>query len=270
MAPLEVARALADSGIDVVAPRPTLASGLSHAMGDGRHLVLYPYVAGRNGTVAAMTEDQWRAFGAALRAVHDSPVGERFADRLPVEDFTLPSSDQVRRALDMARRPALGSAAAARLAAFLDDHADQIEAMLQRADELRRALRGRRLRHCLCHADAHGANLLLAEDGRVLLVDWDGAMIAPRERDLLFVIGSRIANTVEPHEEAWFFAGYGSVEVDREAIVYYRYERIFQDLAVDATSVFEARTEGASAEAQVTLIEVNFGPGGMVEVVERV
>jgi spectinomycin phosphotransferase len=270
MAPLEVARALSDSGIDVVAPRPTLASGLSHAMGGGRHLVLYPYVEGRNAMVAAMTEDQWRAFGTTLRAVHDSPVGERFADRLPVEDFTMPSSDQVRRALDMAKRQGHGSPAAARLAAFLDDHDGQIEAMLQRADELRSGLRARQLRHCLCHADAHGANVLLADDARVLLVDWDGAMLAPRERDLLFVIGSRIANTVEPHEEAWFFGGYGSVEVDREAIVYYRYERIFQDLAVDATSVFAARTEGASAEAQVTLIEGNFGPGGMVEVVERV
>jgi len=270
MAPLEVARALADSGIDVVAPRPTLASGLSHAIGGGRHLVLYPYVEGRNAMVAAMTGDQWRAFGTALRAVHDSPLRERFADRLPVEDFTLPSSDLVRRALAMAKRPGIRSAAAARLAAFLEDHDSQIAAMLQRADELRRVLRGRRLRHCLCHADAHGANVLVAEDGRVLLVDWDGAMLAPRERDLLFVIGSRIANTVEPHEEAWFFEGYGSVDVDREALVYYRYERIFQDLAVDATSVFDARTEGASAEAQVTLIEGNFGPGGMVEVVERV
>lgn len=270
VAPLEVARALSDSGVDVVAPRPTVASGLSHPMGNGRHMILYPFIEGRNAMVAGMTQDQWRAFGTALRAVHDSPVRERFVDRLPVEDFTLPSSDQVRRALDMARRLGRGSPAAARLAAFLEDHDGQIEAMLQRADELRHGLRARELRHCLCHADAHGANVLVADDGRVLLVDWDGAMLAPRERDLLFVIGSRIANTVAPHEEAWFFDGYGSVEIDREAIVYYRYERIFQDLAVDATSVFDARSEGASAEAQVTLIEANFGPGGMVEVVERV
>jgi spectinomycin phosphotransferase len=270
MAPLEVARALSDSGIDVVAPRPTLASGLFHAMNAGRYLVLYPYIEGRNAMVAAMTEDHWRTFGTTLRAVHDSPVRDRFADLLPMEDFTLPSSDVVRRALNMARRPEVGSAAAARLAAFFEDHRGQIEAMLHRAEELRHRVRARRERHCLCHADAHGANVLVAGDGRVLLVDWDGAMLAPRERDLLFVIGSRIANTVEPHEEAWFFDGYGSVEVDREAIVYYRYERIFEDLGVDATSVFAARTDGASAEAQVNLIEGNFGPGGMVEVVERV
>ena len=269
IAPLEVARALADAGINVVAPRPTLAFGLTHPM-DGRHLVLYPYVEGRNAMVAGMTEDQWRAFGAALRAVHDSPVGERFVGRLPDEDFALDSSAVVRRALEMAKRPVRGSPVIARLVEFLGDHNDQIEAMLRRADELRRLLPKRRLPRCLCHADAHGANVLVADDGRVLLVDWDGAMLAPRERDLLFVVGSRIANTVEPHEEAWFFEGYGSVDVDREAIVYYRYERIFQDLGVDATSVLAARTDAASAEAQVTLIEGNFGPGGMVEVVERV
>jgi len=270
VAPLEVARALSDVGISVVAPRPTLAAGLTHPMGGGRHLVLYPYVEGRNAMDAGMTEGQWRAFGAALRAVHDSPVFERFVGRLPDEDFALPSSALVRDALDMATRPVGGSPAVARLVAFLGDHNGQIETMLRRADELRRLLRERRLPRCLCHADAHGANVLVADDGRVLLVDWDGAMLAPRERDLLFVIGSRIANTVEPHEETWFFEGYGAADVDPEAIVYYRYERIFPDLGVDATSVLAQLTDGASAEAQVTLIEGNFGPGGMVEVVERV
>jgi spectinomycin phosphotransferase len=270
-APLELVRALFDSGIaNVVAPRPTLASGLSHAMGDGRYLVLYPYVAGRNAMVAAMTDGQWRAFGAALRAVHDSPLRESFADRLPSETFRLPSADLVRRVLEMAQAPNVSSTAATRLATFLADHRGQIERMLQRADELRAKLRARPLRHALCHADAHGANVLVADDGRVLLVDWDGAMLAPRERDLLFVIGSRVANTVEPHEEASFFDGYGLVEVDREAIVYYRYERIFEDLGVDATSVFSDRTGGASAETQVAMIASNFGPGGMVEAVERI
>jgi hypothetical protein len=36
-------------------------------------------------------------------------------------------------------------------------------------------------------------NILFGEDDR-----WDGPLIAPRERDLLFVVGSRIGRHVTP------------------------------------------------------------------------
>jgi spectinomycin phosphotransferase len=96
-------------------------------------------------------------------------------------------------------------------------------------------------------------------------------MLAPRERDLLFVIGSRIARTVEPHEEAWFFGGYGEPPrpVDREAIVYYRFERIFEDLAAIGQSVHGATDVPESSRLEeVELAESFFAPGGIIESVE--
>ena len=96
-------------------------------------------------------------------------------------------------------------------------------------------------------------------------------MLAPRERDLLFVIGSRIARDVEPHEETWFFEGYGDVPVDPEAIVYYRYERILEDIGEIARSVFEDGESSLSSHAsEVDLAESFFGPGGILETVEQV
>ena len=269
-APLAVPSALLEAGVpNVLAPIHTVASGLSYGMGDGRSLVVYPLIAGRNAMVAGMTADQWRTFGSTLRAVHDSPIAGRFAGRLPAETFGLVATAAVRSALERAHGPVGQSPAADRLATLLRDRTDQIEAMLKRAEGLGARLASRGFEPVLCHADIHAANLLVADDGRIFLVDWDGPKVAPRERDLLFVIGSRIARDVEPHEEAWFFEGYGEVPVDPEAIVYYRYERILEDIGEIARSVFEGGSSEESRAWEVDLAESFFGAGGILETVER-
>ena len=267
-APLEVPRALLDAGVsNVLAPVRTLDSALSHPMDDGRALVVYPFVTGRNAVAAGMTADQWRTFGTSLRAVHDSGLEAHFADRLPAETFAVPSAALATEVL--VQTPSVDSPAAVRLRAFLVQHSGRIGALLERAGQLGAQLRDRHFERVLVHSDIHAGNVLVADDGRILLVDWDGPMLAPRERDLLFVIGSRIARDVQPREHAWFFEGYGDVPVDREAIVYYRYERIIEDIGEFARSVFGDRLPEASRESQVALVERFFEPGGIVESVEH-
>jgi len=268
-APLEVPRALLDAGVsNVLAPVRTQTSALWHPMGDGRTLVVYPFVAGRNAMDAGMTADQWRTFGTALRAVHDSGLEARFADRLPSEAFALPSAAAVRSVL--VQEPSSDSAAARRLQAVLLEQCERLVQMLERAEGLGAQLRTKPFPRVICHTDIHEANLLVADDGRIFLVDWDGPKLAPRERDLLFVMGGGIMRKVTPQEEAWFFEGYGRVEVDRDAIVYYRYERLLEDIGEIGRSVYGDAIPETSREAQVQLLERTFESGAKVESVERV
>ncbi|MDQ4036018.1 MAG: aminoglycoside phosphotransferase family protein [Chloroflexota bacterium] len=268
--PLEVPRALLEAGVtNVLAPLRTTKGRLAEPMGDDRTVVVYPFVSGRNAMEAGMSAEQWRAFGSTLRAVHESGLEREFADRLPAEAFALPSAPELR--IVLSQRPALDSPAAERLRSFLDAQADRIGVLLERAGELGRRLAYRPFERVPCHADIHAANILVADDGRILLVDWDGPMLAPRERDLLFVIGSRIARKVEPQEEAWFFAGYGDATVDPEAIVYFRYERMFEDIGVDAASVFgDPALPEPSRKSQADTVERYFAPGGFADSIEDV
>jgi spectinomycin phosphotransferase len=258
-APLEVPAALAHAGIvNVLPPVRTSEGGLWRPMGGDRSLMLYPYVDGASAMAVGMTRNQWIAFGAALRAVHET---ETTAD-LPADGFGLPAADAVRAAL---REPA-----DERLTAVLETHRDRIGRVVERATGLGERLRQRSFERVLCHADIHAANVLVAEDGRVFLVDWDGPMRAPRERDLLFVIGSRIARRVTPEEEEWFFSGYGAVEIDREAIVFYRYERILEDVAEFARSIREDEQSDASRAEQLATLESFFEVGGILDAAEAV
>jgi spectinomycin phosphotransferase len=238
-------------------------------MDGDRILVTYPFATGRSAMEAGMTEEQWRLFGATLRAVHDTGFEAAFAGRLPAETFSLPSAEVVRRVLARLGRPRSG-AAAERLDELLRRQAERIGSMLERAEVLGSMLRNRRFERVLCHADIHAANILVTRDGGILLVDWDGPMLAPRERDLLFVIGSRIARDVEPHEEAWFFEGYGQERVDPEALIYYRYERILEDIGEISRSVFDDRRPSETSRVgEVRLLEALIAPAAL-EAVERV
>ncbi len=271
---VEVARALVDGGIDrVLAPLRTRSGGLWWPLEGyaGYTIVLYPFIEGENAKVTGLTEGQWREFGETLRAVHDSGLGERFRDRVSEEDFALPSAALVREMLALTTDTAFESRAAARFAAFWREQAARIDGMLARAEGLGAQLQDEVFELVLCHADIHAANIMAGDDGGICLIDWDGPKIAPRERDLLFVIGSRIARTVEPREEAWFFAGYGPVGIDPDALVYYRYERIIEDLGEIGKRVFldSTMSEGVRAAAADRTLGL-FSPGGDIDRAETI
>lgn len=270
---LLVPRALIDLGVkNVLAPIRTRSSALwspldGHA---GYGIVLYPFVEGENAGVAGLSDDQWREFGRTLRAVHASGLARRLRGRLPAETFSLPSAAPVRRLLTLVGESDF-EGVAARSAAFWRERAGQIRRMLARAEELGRTLRGASFENVLCHADIHAANVLVGVDGRIYLIDWDGPLIAPRERDLLFVVGSKIARAVEPGEEELFFEGYGPVEIDPDALVYYRYERIIEDLGEFGKSIFLDPNPGELARAEeAELVASFFAPDGMIERAETV
>ncbi|HET8522706.1 MAG TPA: aminoglycoside phosphotransferase family protein, partial [Thermomicrobiales bacterium] len=232
--------------------------------GDGGYrVILYPFVHGDNAKVVGLSAEQWREFGMTLRAVHDSGLEARFRGQLRTETFTLPSAALLRQVMATLNAPAVESPTAAQLASFLYGNRERIEAMLARAEELGRALQTRRFEMGLCHADIHTANILVGDEGCIWLIDWDGPMIAPRERDLLFVIGSRIARPVSPDDEDHFFDGYGPVDIDPDALIYYRYERIIEDLGEFGRIVlFQADVSESTRQSEAALAMSFFEPNG--------
>jgi len=128
--------------------------------------------------------------------------------------------------------------AADALATFWRARREDIRALLARADDLGPRLAQRAPEFVLCHADIHTNNVLLDADGRVWIVDWDETVLAPRERDLMFVVGGIIGGLVGPREEGLFFKGYGATTIDPLALTYYRYAWAVGDIGEYAAQVF--------------------------------
>jgi spectinomycin phosphotransferase len=129
--------------------------------------------------------------------------------------------------------------AAHRIAAFWRGRRDEIRLLVHRAEELGQQLARRSPALVLCHADIHTANVLVGSDGQLWIVDWDETVLAPKERDLMFVVGGGINDQmVGPRDEELFFEGYGMTALDALGLAYYRYAWAVSDVSAFGADVF--------------------------------
>ena len=100
----------------------------------------------------------------------------------------------------------------------------------------------------------------------IYIVDWDEPIMAPKERDLMF-IGGGVANVWnDPREEMLFYKGYGKTEVNMAMLSYYRHERIIEDIALYGQDLL-LTTAGGEERTQVFKFFVGmFEPNGVVEI----
>lgn len=264
---LAVPHALGSQGVPhILAPLPTLSEALWAPVGDFA-LSLYPFIDGRMGAHGGLSGEQWRALGATLRQAHASQLPPDLLRIMPREAFT-PSRRSLLPHLEAAvARHDWSGPAARELAAFWRSHQDVIRTVVGRADALARQLRQAALPLALCHADLHTWNMLVDQAQQLWLVDWDETILAPKERDLMFVIGGIGPGLVGPGDTACFLEGYGDAPIDPCALTYYRYAWAVQDIAAYAERVYlmPGLGEGTRREAVRGFMDL-FEPGRIVDI----
>jgi spectinomycin phosphotransferase len=223
-----------------------------------------------------MSDAQWIEYGRIVAELHGSRLSPELAEALPKEAF-VPAWTEAFRQVDERIAAFVGDdPVRLDLAAFWREHHDQISRIAARAEVL-----GGLLRETLdraggavpgfvpCHGDIHTHNLLVEPDGRLRVIDWDEALLAPRERDLMFVMGSPIGLAPGKRELALFEAGYGPLEVDPVRLAYYHLDWASQDITGYAE---QAMLDDISAESRAYAFRIfrgAFDPDGEAEVAER-
>jgi spectinomycin phosphotransferase len=97
--------------------------------------------------------------------------------------------------------------------------------MQQRVLELGDAARSRPGERVLCHGDLIGDNLLGDHAGRLWAVDWDGAALAPRERDLTLFTGQELERFLDDYQHAA-----GGCDLDPDVVAFFLLRRNLDDL----------------------------------------
>jgi spectinomycin phosphotransferase len=251
----------------VMAPIVTAAGRVSlHAQ--GFDWALYPYMPGTNGFTTPLSPAQWTVLGQTLAAVHGTTLPSELERMVPREDFGPRWRDIVRAYQARVDRGAEEDPIAQRFAELWIEKRSEIDTLLSRAEELAAAARQRVVPFVLCHTDLHAGNVLLGAGDELAIVDWDLPLLAPRERDLMFIGGGVGGIWNSPAEEALFYQGYGPVQFDLITLSYYRYERIIEDFAANGEQIFAM--QGSDEDRAVGLrMREQFAPGNVVEIAHR-
>ncbi|MCK6576949.1 MAG: aminoglycoside phosphotransferase family protein [Anaerolineae bacterium] len=249
----------------IIAPIPTTAGRLYADLGEFR-VILSPFIDGRDGWQVDLSDRQWTEFGRALRSIHAAALPAEVLMQIGRERYASEWRDQVRRFLVRAAAESFADPVSAELAALLRGRHAEIARLIACAEALGSALSRRALPFILCHADIHVGNLLIAPEGTVYMVDWDTLMLAPRERDLMFIGGGlNGAKSDADREMRCFYEGYGAVQIDTAALAYYRCERIVQDVAAYCEQILLTAGDSADRPEGLRQLRSQFEPGAVVE-----
>jgi spectinomycin phosphotransferase len=263
-------RYLSDQSIaQIIAPLRTVTGELWASLG-GYLVILYPFIEGRNGFEVALTDRQWVDFGAALKRIHTVQVDSVLVKHIRRESYSPRWRKAVRAFLEHIDDTSYNEPVAAKLAAFLSAKRNEVLDLVARAERHAETLRSRSLEFVLCHYDIHAGNILIdTTTNAFYIVDWDDPILAPKERDLMFIGGGVGGVWNTPREEALFYQGYGSAEIDPVALAYYRYERIIEDIAVYCEQLLLTDEGGRDREQSLEYLRSNFAPNNTIEIAYR-
>lgn len=256
--------AAAVGAVGVPLPRRTLDGALV-ADADRVRVTVVPWVEGRSALDADPSRAQWAAFGRLLAAVHATDPATVGA----------PLPHDVHDGADVAALVAAADAAGVGVVDRIGYDAAEIWVTARARvgwvlDGVRRTGADGSRDLVLCHGDPHRGNLVIDDDQRLWLLDWDDTVLSWRERDLLMVVGGLPGfSTVSPEQLRWFEEGYGPVDVDPVRLAHHRGVRALEDVALFTCDALDrSRTDDERAWA-LDLVRAHLRPDGILALAER-
>lgn len=256
---------LENTGIQIIAPVKTI-SGHSTQRIEDFTLIIYPFVEGQDGFSRHLTDKQWFKLGKTLRQVHEIDVPQSIKNRVRSEAYSSKWREAVQSLYIHFEAEPIRDEMALNLLNFIKENMLAIRRLVDRGEQLAQKIRYQSPKFVLCHSDIHGGNVLIDGNDIIYIVDWDDPIMAPKERDLMF-IGGGVANVWNKfHEEEFFYKGYGKVEINTTILAYYRHERILEDIALYAQALLLTTAGGENRSVMYRQFIDMFKPEGVVDI----
>lgn len=257
---------LHNSGIkEIVAPIHTIEGNLFEQL-DHFKMMVYPFIHAPNGFNRNLTKQQWIQLGKTLRNIHEISVPPSIQQQLRKETYSTKWRKIVRSFYSKIKPDTLDDHITIDFKSFFKKNIDLIHRLVDSAEELSKKIHPDPNKYILCHSDIHAGNVLVVDSESIFIVDWDEPMMAPKERDLMF-IGGGVGNVWNnPQEIHYFYTGYGKTNIDKTILSYYRQERIVEDIALYGQDLLSRDQNDQSRLEMLKHFKAMFDSNGVVEI----
>ncbi len=260
---------LKESGVrEIIVPYETKSSQHWADFGEYK-IILYPFIEGKDGFEMELTDQHRRTLGNAFRKIHTAQISPELKENIRKEIFSPEWRDDMKSYQAQVEKKVFTEPTAAKLVEFMKSKQSEITRLVERSEQIASKLQFKPLELVLCHTDIHGGNILISNTGELYIVDWDDPILAPKERDLMFIGGGIDEIWKTTREEAVFYEGYGKTDINPSALAYYRYERVIEDLVVICEQILLTDEGGADRERSYGWFTSNFEPGSTIEIAEK-
>jgi spectinomycin phosphotransferase len=230
-------------------------------------LILYAFIEGRDGFHIDLSARHWFEFGGALRKIHNAEIPLSITRQIQRENYSPKWRDVVQGYLEHVQNDSFHDPISRKLADLLMTKRVEILDLLERTERLALKLQTDSPPVVVCHSDVHAGNILIDKQDHFHIVDWDNPILAPRERDLMFIGGGQGFRGHTPAEEqTLFYKGYGLCEINQFALAYYRYERIIDDIAAYCEELFSSVGSEEDRKQSFQYLRSNFLPQGTLDI----
>ncbi len=253
-------------GMSAVIPSITSTAGEAWVSLGTYVMILYPFVVGHNAVECPLSDQQWMRYGEIMKKLHTTPISDQIMHILDRETFQSPWPNIVSAYIEQIDHEDYHDAVAQQAVVLLRSKKTEILHCVNRAVLLADILKKQSFEYTLCHADMHLWNLFVSETDDLYIVDWDTLILAPKERDLMF-IGAGISSSgrTPAEEELLFYKGYGKTDINYMALAYYRYVRIVEDIGEYCQHIFSKEAEQSEKQQSLRYLAGNFAVGGTIE-----
>ena len=253
-------------GIKQVIPALTTQTGQLWADLNAFKVILYPFVEGHPAFEGIMSNQQWFEYGTALKRFHNSNIPANLTSRIQKDNFSPQWRNMLKMFLELIEKEIFNEPVAIEVADFLKSKKDETLEIVKRTEQLAQMLLEQSPEFILSHGDIHGWNLLIDNSGALYIVDWDGLIFAPKERDLMFIGGGHGNSGYTPQEEeTMFYQGYKQTDINHIAMAYYRYERTIQDMVDNCDQILLSDRGGETRKDVLEDIKSMYLPNCKIE-----
>ena len=257
---------LSDLGIAQIIPPLAAKTGRLWGSLNDFKVILYPFIEGCNGYETNMQQSHWASFGKALRRIHAANIPAGLIRNIRQETYAPHWREPIKRFLREIEISVIDDPIALKTAVILRKNRALILDLIARAERYAKILQAQPLEKIVCHSDIHAGNIYIGTNSDLYIVDWDEPILAPKERDLMYIGAGLISSLPPSEEETLFYQAYGRTEVNSTALAYYRYERIIEDIALYCEQLLLSDEGGQDRAQSLQYLKSNFLPAGTIEI----